>query len=328
MRLLLVLEHEGEALTAVCARLCANVYRFAGREGHEMAAVLCGDCGDAWVQSLGRYGISKVYHAPGAAEDFYAPEARKEAIVSAFESAGASVLILPGSLRSREVAPLLACRLAAGLVAECVELQWTDGVPEAVVNAYQNQYQRVYRLEGSPQVLVMADVNCGAFAPLIPVATESIILEAPPVRTPHLQVLETIQVPSGDLDITEADIIVGVGRGVATREELEQVEELAAVLGATLGGTRPAVDAGWIGENRQIGQTGKIVAPSLYIAAGVSGAQQHISGIISGTIIAVNKDAQAPVHQAADLGVIGDLKDILPLLIDKLRNRAKEGQQQ
>src|SRR5512137_803152 len=102
MRLLLVLEHEGGTLTAVSARLCANVYRFAGQEGHEMAAILCGDCGDDFMRSLGCYGISKVYHAPGAAEDFYAPGVRTEAIESAYKSAGTSVLIVPGSLRGRE----------------------------------------------------------------------------------------------------------------------------------------------------------------------------------------------------------------------------------
>lgn len=325
--LMLVLEHDGQALTGVSSRLCANAYRFAGQSGRALAAVLFADCQEKLLPSLGVYGISKIYHAPGTAEDFIAPEIREAVIASACKSAGASILLLPGSLRGRDVAPLLARRLDAVLIAECVQLQWTDGVPEAVVNAYCNQYQRIYRLAGGSQVVLMADVDCGPFAQKQPVIPVMINLEAKFSDACSQQVLESFQVPAGALDVTEADIVVGVGQGVASCEEMEQVRELAALMDASLGGTRPAVDAGLIGENRQLGQTGRAIAPALYLAVGVSGAQQHLSGIAAGKVVAINIDAQAPIHQAADLGVVGDLKAILPLLISRLKHRAKEEQQ-
>lgn len=323
-KILLVLEHNGEEISEPSLRICVNINRSGAGE---LAAVVFGDCPAEALKTLGGYGIREIFPVPGQPEDFYSPEQRLEPLTKLIASAGSAAVIFPGTLAGRELAPLMAVRLDAGLVTDCQQLHNRQGSLEAVLSVYGGQYQEVCEFSGRLQVILMADVNCGKLPPAP--AGEPVITPTAGIKAaggPVLKVLETFQVPATELDIGEADIVVGIGRGVETKEDYRQMAELAAAIGAPIGGTRPAVDAEWITFEKQIGQTGRIVAPELYVAAGISGAVQHITGVEKAKIVAINSDPQAPILCLADLGVVGDFRTIVPLVSEKLRAARKEGQ--
>jgi len=327
-KFLLILQHNGEDVADVSLRLCANVSRWAIPSDREVSAVVFGICREEALKGLGIYGIKTVYQAPGSLEDFYSPEIRAEIILNlVLKTVGPSLIFLPQTVQGREVAPLLATRLDASFVSDCVQIDCRKERIEAIISIYGGQYQTVCEFSGNYGVVLMADVNCGhvdtneSQARIVMVPTAGFKAE------PSLQIQDTFFLPATELDIGEADIVVGIGRGVETEEDHRMMLDLAAAIGAPIGGTRPAVDAGWIPFEKQIGQTGRIVAPELYVAAGISGAVQHITGVEKAKIIAINKDPQAPILRLADLGVIGDFKEIAPLLVQKLREIRKEGQE-
>lgn len=334
-KILLVLQHHSGDIAGPSLRLCADINRFARQVDAETEAVLFGSCPEETLKSLGNYGIARVYPVTGSTDNFYSPEQRVDALLKLVAVLNPTLLILPGTLQGREMAPLLAYRLEAGFVAGCVEIGCREGKTEALLNVYNGQYQMLCEFTGSPNVVLMADVNHGATEPGGPEEAEIVTILstggmelAPSHDTePTRQVVETFYLPATELDIAEADIVVGIGRGVQTREDFRLMQELAASIGAPVGGSRPAVDAGWLGFEQQIGQTGRIISPEVYLAAGISGAQQHISGVEKAKIIAINNDPQAPILRLADLGAVGDFKAVVPLLLQKLRHSRKEGPQ-
>lgn len=324
--ILLVLEQNGEAIAGSSLRLCENLSRLTGQACPDVAAVFFGPYGTGALKYLGRYGVRKIYHAPGTADDYYSPEQRVKIVLELVATLGSSLILLPASRQSREAAPLLAFKLNAGLVSDCVQIRSETGKTEAVLNIYNGQYQMVCELLDNPNVIVMTDIRCGAVEPAGAAEAEVFqIASAGSVGEPAVSLLDRFSVPAEELDISEADIVVGVGRGVTDEEGLRQVEELAAVVGAPVGGTRPAVDAGLLAFAKQIGQTGRVIAPGFYLAIGISGAQQHISGVEKAKIIAINNDPRAPIFRLADLGAVGDFRKVLPVLVRKLREVEKEG---
>lgn len=138
----------------------------------------------------------------------------------------------------------------------------------------------------------------------------------------HLHIKDIVEELSEEVDLNEADVIVAGGRGMGSQENFRMIHELAELLNGAVGASRPAVEEGWISHRNQVGQSGKIVSPKLYIACGISGATQHISGIMdSDFIVAINKDANAPIFNVADIGIVGDVGDVLPVMIAELRAR-------
>lgn len=323
-RILLVLEHNGKDIAPSSLGLCANLGKLTGRTGGEAAAVLFGPRAGKALEQLSGCGIGKVFLAQGPEDQYYSAEQRAAVLLELTASWRPALIMLPGGLQGRETAPLLAHGLDAGLLSGCVQVKMDGEKTEAVVNVYNGQYQMVCEMTGSLNVLVMADVNCGPAKPGLPAEIEAVELAAGAGGEPSLILLETFDVPAAEMDIGEADIVVGAGRGVKSRHGLSLVAELAGTAGATLGGTRPAVDAGWISPDRQIGQTGRSINPVLYLAVGVSGAQQHISGVAGGKIAAINNDPGAPVFRVADLGAVGDFEKILPPLTQKLRSLGRD----
>ncbi|BAF58778.1 electron transfer flavoprotein, alpha subunit [Pelotomaculum thermopropionicum SI] len=325
-KILLVLDQNGEGIDEPSLNLCTSVKRFARRPADRVEAVLFGPCQASLSRLLGGYGVRRVYQAPGPAGYFYSPERRAKQVLELAEAIKPSLIVLPGTVSGREIAPLLALKLEAGLVSDCVQLSFEGGKTEAVVSVYNGRYQMVCEFTGSPNVVLMADVDCGEAETDNFGDAEVVLLDDPGFHgKPALEVLEAYGVPAGEIDIGEADVVVGIGGGIKTAEDFKMMKELAAALGAAVGGTRAAVDAGWIPRAGQIGQTGRAIAPLLYLAAGVSGAPQHISGVKKGKIVAVNCDPQAPVFDLAALGAVGDFREIVPLLIQKLRRGKGRG---
>lgn len=318
---LLILEQKDGQITRPSLHLCARLQGFPGWSGVSVTAMIFGACPAESLKKLGDLGIQSLYQVEG--KEPADTETRLQMILNIVREHNFLLVILPGTWRGRELAPGLAAKLDAGVVADCEWINYSDRL-ELVVQAYNRQYQHIIELTGQHKVVLMTDVDPGAMEPIVPVECILNTVSAPIIDGSVRQILGTYYVPAAQLDIGEADIIIGIGRGVEDKDDLNLVQELASALGATLAGSRPAVDAGLIPFNRQIGQTGRIVAPQLYIALGISGATQHISGVTEAKIIAVNNDPQAPILRLADLAVIGDLRKVVPLLTKLLRQN-KEG---
>lgn len=299
-KILLVLQHNGQELTDSSARLAANINRLTRLEDPEIATVIFG--------------------SDAAKDNYLLPEQRAQVIGEISVSIRSDLIILPNTLFSREVSPILAIQLEAGLISNCVDLSYRNERWEVIVDVYNGQYQMVCEVTGKTAVVLAKDVSPGDVHQFNSKEVKVIEIEQINSSTKEsMEVIETFYLPAVDLDIDEADIVVGIGRGVETPADYQMMEEFAGRVGSPLGGSRPAVDFEWIPVSKQIGQTGRIIAPELYIAVGISGAQQHISGVEKAKILAINNDPQAPILRAADLGVIGDFREIVPILNQKLK---------
>jgi electron transfer flavoprotein alpha subunit len=218
----------------------------------------------------------------------------------------------------KDIAPRVACRLSAGLAADCIALKVEGGDVIAT--------RPVYAGKALIDVKVSTSVKVFTLRPNVFPATASAEPVAATPFTPSLSdadfgtVVKEVRVATGRPDVTEADVIVSGGRGMKGPEHFGLIEELAGTLGAAVGASRAVVDAGWRPHDEQVGQTGKTVAPTLYIACAISGAVQHLAGMSSSKyIVAINKDKDAPIFQIADYGIVGDVFDILPALTKEVK---------
>ena len=232
-------------------------------------------------------------------------------------------LLLVGSTASgRDLAPRLAARLEAGIITDCTEVEINSGQVEATRPVMTRK--AIARVGFHKDGLRIAVVLPNVFPPPSPdpsrlaeVLPVSVALDPATIRT---RVLEVKAIARDTLPLTEADIIVSGGRGLRGPENFSLLKDLANVLGAAVGSSRPPVDSGWVPHDYEIGQTGKTVNPQLYIACGISGAPQHLAGMSgSRCIVAINKDPQAPIFSVASYGVVGDLFQVLPLLTEEVR---------
>jgi electron transfer flavoprotein alpha subunit len=222
--------------------------------------------------------------------------------------------VAPNSVNGLDYVPAVAEDRGLPLVTDAIGFEY-DGGLTVTREMYGSKVETTVDVDGDRHVLT---VRGGEWAPAEGVgdaAIESVEVD-PPESGARVTGFE--EVGGGDVDIADADVLVSVGRGIEEEENLELVEELADALGATLSASRPIVDNGWLPKNRQVGQSGKVVTPDVYIAVGISGAVQHVAGMKgSDTIIAVNTDPNAPIFDIADYGVVGDLFEVVPELVDE-----------
>jgi electron transfer flavoprotein alpha subunit len=232
-------------------------------------------------------------------------------------------VLFPHTYQVRDWVPRLAAALDAGFISDVVDLRADGGEPVFVRQPYQGKLNADCAFTGAGPRLV--SFQAGAFLAddaakgdaAAEIVAQPIDLSGVEVRT---QVLETFQEVENKVDLSRADVIVAVGRGIGKQENLGVVEELAAALGGQLAASRPVCDNEWLPMDRQIGSSGQTVAPRLYLAVGISGAIQHLVGMKnSGTIVAINKDANAPIFSVADYGIVGDLFEIVPALTAKVK---------
>jgi electron transfer flavoprotein alpha subunit len=249
----------------------------------------------------------------------YDPELWSAAVAQIATEGEAALVLIGGGRAGREYSPRVAVKLDAPLIEDAISLKDHDSVIEA--ERYSFLARVTDRVQASGPVIV-ATIKPGAFAVAAPLAGPAeqfdVELNLPARR---VQVTGRESIKTGRVSLTEADMVVAGGRGVGTAEAFTAlVEGLADQLGAAVGATRAVVDAGWRPYSEQVGQTGKTVQPKVYWAIGISGAVQHISGMgKSKLIVAINRDADAPIFKVADYGIVGDVKEIVPALIDKLR---------
>ncbi|HVP38052.1 MAG TPA: electron transfer flavoprotein subunit alpha/FixB family protein [Candidatus Saccharimonadales bacterium] len=273
------------------------------------------------VAALGPAGADRVlvYDAPHFRG--YTPDGYAAAVAEAAGKVAATAVLFPASAMGKDLAPRVAARLGAGLATDCTGLRAEGGELIATRPVYAGKVFAEVAWDRPPQV---ASLRPKIFEPLPPDAGRSAAVETlpAPVSEADLKVraVETVAAAQGQVDLTEAEIIVSGGRGMKGPEGYGILEQLAGALGGVVGASRAAVDAGWRPHADQVGQTGKTVSPKLYVACGISGAIQHLAGMSgSRCIVAINKDGDAPIFKVSDYGVVGDLFEVVPALTEQLR---------
>jgi electron transfer flavoprotein alpha subunit len=285
----------------------------------EPAAVLIGDPGDA-AETLGRFGAEKVYVVSDADTKDYLVAPKAEVLAQLVEKTSPAAVLVGSTGEGKEIAARLAVKTESGLITDAVDVQVVDGTAQTTQSVFAGSYTVTAKVtKGTPIITVKpnsaAPEEVGAAGAVE--AFEASVSDA--AKTARITSSEPRK-QTGRPDLVSAAIVVAGGRG--TGGNFEPVEALADSLGAAVGASRAVVDSGWYPHAFQIGQTGKTVSPQLYVAAGISGAIQHRAGMqTSKTIVAVNKDEEAPIFELVDFGVVGDLHSVLPAATEEVTKR-------
>jgi len=294
--------------------------RKADELGMEASAVLMGSGLDALAGELFPYGAANVYLLENPAFRRYSTQDYAFALAELVNKTGPSIFFFSATFMGRDLAPRLAARLGVGLASDCTRVAVKDGRLELTRPVFAGKAFLTFSLRSSPQMVTLrpnifpaVEVSAAAGA----VVKEAVELPA----AAKAYVAELLGESGGEIDVTEADIVISGGRGMKGPENFALLKEISALIPrSAVGASRSAVDSGWIGHQHQVGQTGKTVSPNLYMAFGISGAIQHLAGMsASKIIVAVNKDPDAPIFKLADFGVVGDLFQVIPPLKEEIR---------
>ncbi|MGH3035223.1 MAG: electron transfer flavoprotein subunit alpha/FixB family protein [Gaiellaceae bacterium] len=316
--LVYVEDHEGEL-----SKASLGVLSRVAQLGDEAAAVLCGSGVKDLAAQTGRYGAVRAYAADDPALEHPLPQPRVDVLAKLVQEKEFDTVVFGASVLTADVAAGLAARLGAGLNWDLVDVIREDGKLVGKRPALQDSVLVDVGWKGEPRIAL---VRSGSFDPAPDAEGDDAEVEEVPVEIQDWSrkavMLERAHAEREGPAIEEADVIVAGGRGLGDPENFSLLEELAKALGGAVAATRAVVDAGWYPYAAQVGQTGKTVSPKLYIACGVSGAIQHKVGMqSSGTIVAINKDPNAPIFEYCDLGVVGDLHQVVPKLTELVRQR-------
>ncbi|MEF8842820.1 MAG: electron transfer flavoprotein subunit alpha/FixB family protein [Haloarculaceae archaeon] len=282
--------------------------------------VINGDV-EAFADDLNREGVDAI-HTVDAGEEFN-HGVYTQAIESAHGALSPTALLMPNTVNGLDYAPAVAGSLDLPLVTDVVGFE-ADGALEVTREQYGGKVETTYELDADAYALTIRPAEWPKAEATGDATVESLDVEIDESRV-RSNVTGFEEVAGGDVDITEADVLVSIGRGIEDEENIPLVEALADALGATLSSSRPIVDNGWLPKNRQVGQSGKVVTPDVYIAIGISGAVQHVAGMKGAdTIIAINTDPNAPIFDLADYGIVDDLFEVVPELIEEFGGEAPE----
>lgn len=294
--------------------------------GAEVHAVVLGPPGIAGkAGQLGQHGADVVLVAEHAGFERYAREATAATIAEKAKSGGYRAVVIPFSANGRDLGPRVAARLDAPIAADVISLSGSGDTITVKHPGYANKVIITLEVKGSPAVISVRPSAITAAQSAKAGRVEPITASAEP-SAERVVVKELIEGAKGKLDLGEAPVIISGGRGLKGPEHFKLVEDLAAAFGnAAVGATRAVTDEGWRPHSDQIGQTGRQVSPQLYVAVGISGAIQHLAGMrTSRTIVAINKDAEAPIFKVADYGIVGDVFEVVPALTNAVKE-AKKG---
>ncbi len=295
----------------------------ARRLGGEVGSLLLGSGIQAAAEELSKKGGGKVLLADNAALENYTVDAYAQVIRQAIESESPELVLISHTPIGWDVAPKVAAALDVGILTDVFRIEDEDGDLVFLKRVFNGKFDGRFRITGSPR---LATIQPGATAPYE--GTEAGTVEALAVSglSPRTTFKETKTAAAGGHDLTKAEIIVSGGRGLQKPEKFDEVlKPLVEALGAQMGASRPVVDAGWLPHEYQVGSSGQVVTPKLYIAVGISGAIQHLVGMKnSNFIVAINKDPDAPIFEVADLGIVGDLFEVVPALAKAVKE-AKGG---
>jgi electron transfer flavoprotein alpha subunit len=320
-RVWIVLQHKDGQLPRISYEAVAAGQRLAKELGGKAEAVILGTGVGLAAAEVAKLDLAAVHVADHEALRVYTPGAYIGALAPAIQAAAPAFVVFPHTYQTVDYMARLAQETGAGLLPEVTGFGAGDGGLLWSRPVMGGKLQSKVRVKGEGSVLV--SVQSGSF-PADGVErgeaeVKPLDLDASGIRADR-EILGYEQVGGDKVDLTKADVIVAVGRGVGGAEKMGVIEELAKVLKADIGASRPVIDNGWLPRDRQIGSSGQTVAPKLYIAAGISGAIQHLVGMKGSTVIvAINKDPGAPIFNVADYGIVGDLHEVLPALTEAIR---------
>jgi len=315
-KILAILEQREGSLKKVSFEAASVASRLGKELNLEVEAVVVGSDVNN-LNEISKYGISKVIHLKNSDFSNYTSSGYTEAISNYAKEVNAVCLIVGNTALGNDLAPRLAVKLSSGCIMDCVNLQVESGEVIATRPIYAGKAFVKVKLSSNVKVFtIRPNVFKAEFSEI-----GNAVIENKEISSPNLKSqVVSFKKSEGKLDVAEANIIVSGGRGMKGPENFNLIESLADSLDAAVGASRAVVDAGWRPHREQVGQTGKTVSPSLYVACGISGAIQHLAGMsTSKYIVAINKDKDAPIFSVADYGIVGDLFEILPVLTEEIK---------
>ena len=318
--ILVFIEHRNGVLNKTSLEAIAAAQGLATELQQTVSAVILGADVAALAQEIAAYDLTKVLTATNAALRDYTPDGYTAAMESVVRALDPQLVVMPHTYLVRDYAPKLAARFGKSLISDCIRAQVSGSAITFTRRIFLGKLDADVVSDGAAPVF--ATFQSGAFRPDQAqkgsgAQVEDMAVEVGEIRmTPEAPFQEVKQA----VDLSKADIIVAVGRGIKSKDNLALAEKLAEALGGDLAASRPICDAEWLPIDRQIGSSGQTVAPKLYVALGISGAIQHLVGMKnSGTIVAINKDPEAPIFDIADYGIVGDLFEAVPVLTEEIK---------
>ncbi len=318
MNVLVFIEHKGGVLNKTSLEAITAAQQLCG-SGEKASAVVLGSGAQALAREIAAYDLAKVLYVDHAHLAEYTPDAYASAMEQVVRALNPDYVVLSHTYLVRDFAPKLAARFGKGLISDCIRMNAEGDKLVLTRRLFLGKLDADIVSDGEKPVFVT--FQSGAFrgdqAVKGTATVEDMAVEVSEARMkPEAPFQEVKQA----VDLSKAEIIVAIGRGIKSKDNIAQAEKLAEVLGADLAASRPICDAEWLPIDRQIGSSGQTVAPKLYIALGISGAIQHLVGMKnSQTIVAINKDPEAPIFDIADYGIVGDLFEALPVLTEEIR---------
>jgi electron transfer flavoprotein alpha subunit len=293
--------------------------RIADQTGDRVTAALAGAKVSPFARELANWGADGVYLSEDERPGEFQPALYLKVLRDMAGAAGAHILLFPAEAPGMDLAPRLAHRLGAGLVTDCIGCEVRDGKCVFMKPVYGGKALARMRVTTPVALATVRPRTQEPFSRNAGGGPEPVFF-APPADSanPDWKVLDRIEEEKEEVDLEEAKVVVSGGRGMGSAEGFQPLRRLAKILGGAVGASRTAVDAGWIPPSHQVGQTGKVVAPDVYFAVGISGSSQHVAGMGgSKIIVAVNRDPEAPIFRIANLGVVEDYRNVLPALIEE-----------
>jgi electron transfer flavoprotein alpha subunit len=317
--ILVFIEHRQGAINKTSFEAVAAAQQLGAATGQEVSAVVLG-ADDRFAREAAGHKLARVISAENPKLADYTPDAYADAFEQVVRETDPQYVVMPHTYLVRDFAPKLAARFGKGLVSDCIRMKAEAGEVTFTRRIFLGKMDADVAAKGEPPVFVtfqsgayrgdQAERGEGA-------AVETMRVEVGEVR---MRPEEPFQEVKQAVDLSKAEIIVAIGRGIKSQENIALAEKLAEALGGDIAASRPICDAGWLPIDRQIGSSGQTVAPKLYVALGISGAIQHLVGMKnSSTIVAVNKDPEAPIFDIADYGIVGDLFEVVPVLTEEIK---------
>jgi electron transfer flavoprotein alpha subunit len=323
MPFLVYVEQRDGRIPKPCWQALSEGRRMADARGESLVACIMGNRVSDLAQAIFEYGVDDLFLHEHESLARYETEPHAALLSDIQKKTGAAIVLMGQTSMTRDLAPRVAERLGAGLVTDCTGMSWDDQGLLYLRPLYAGKVTARLRMH-TPIQMVLLRPNI--FPPGKKAGAgrvHRVVAEPPPARA---KVVDIVWQQRDRPELTDAEIIVSGGRGLGKAEGFQLIEEMADLLGAAVGASRAAVDAGWQGQPQQVGQTGKVVTPNLYVACGISGAVQHMAGMgTSRCIMAVNKDPEANIMKVADLSIEGDLYQVLPALIRGIEEKNSSG---
>ena len=304
--ILVFIEHRQGAINRTSFEAVAAAQQLGASTGQEVSAVVLG-ADASLAREVAGYKFARVVSAENASLADYTPDAYTRAFEQVVREREPSYVIFPHTYLVRDFAPKLAARFGKGLISDCIRMKAEGDSVTFTRRIFLGKMDADVVAKGEPPVF--ATFQSGAYR-----ADQAERGDA------AAEVESAFQEVKQAVDLTKADVIVAIGRGIKSQENIAQAQKLADALGGDIAASRPICDAGWLPIDRQIGSSGQTVAPKLYVALGISGAIQHLVGMKNaGTIVAVNKDPEAPIFDIADYGIVGDIFEVMPVLTEEIQ---------